>query len=141
MKNENNRMEDPLAKRLRNEGEADSPEFSPMLHARIMRRINDLPGSAARDNREWRLQCTIAIAALVALVVTIRFWPAGNVVTPAPVARLTIPAFPDSLAPVATVANPGAQRLDQARYAYLDRDAASLSRYVWNQMDVFPTSR
>jgi hypothetical protein len=151
MKHPSNINDHDLAARLRNEAIENSPAFSPLLHARIMQRIASHDGAADagpihRPRSPWLQFAALAAAASIALLLMLHFRPAqvsvSHIVDPTAVhpmpPHVPVPQF-------ALVTNigtfPGLEQLDDARYAYLDKDARHLAQFMMHQMDVLPGNR
>lgn len=142
MKNQTEPFTDNTAKKLRDEALADSPQFSPVLHARIMQQIHGqtrpLPALA-----NWRIGwIASSIAAAVLFAVTIwsfnhrQIKPQVIAVNPTSIPKVAIPQlaiqFPNLSEPVNSP-------LSLAHYGNLDRDAKAAADYVRNQFDIIPS--
>jgi hypothetical protein len=131
---------DVLRELLVKDSRRELPEFSPLLHARIMRNIQECDRTAAQ--RQWRISpgwYGLAAAAVLAIGVSLwMFLPSNAVkststalITPSPSAQPT-DADPDVSIAIATAAQ---SDLAQARYAGLDDDAQNLVNYAMDQVD------
>ena len=127
---------------LRADGRRDPPAFSLPLHRRIMEALGrqGLPREAPRaagSSRRWvigRIGMTLALAAGVAVAAWIVFKPAPSPRSPVKeqvaLPKLPVPVLPAAPAPDATI--------EQAKYAYLDRDARKLWMFVADQIPELP---
>jgi hypothetical protein len=126
-----------LAVQLRREAQENSPPFSPLLHERVMGSIFLASArSRATPAARWRRPVarwpiTGALAASIALAFLLHPWKSATV-------PISLPPRQAVAAVVATLLDPATQRLQAARYAYLDKDAQRLTRYVIDQVDVLP---
>jgi hypothetical protein len=138
MKQEN--QHDSFSALLAKQAAEQSPVFSPILHERIMQRIQSssiAPRQSSRSTRLWPIVSAAAAAmvAVVLLLPVLHSNPAHH--PPAVAARL--PEFPRLQ--VDALSQPLDDRLADARFAYLDRDAIRVVRYLKNQVDVVPAPR
>lgn len=138
--------EDSLAVELRREAERDSPQFSQPLHERIMRSISQASVQSTPKtvtDLRWRLLVAIAAAAALALAFLLHDWNGQPVASPVviqtPAGVRTLPAIPELGNVVTRISDPATERLEAARYAYLDQDAQRLTRYMIHQIDVLPS--
>jgi hypothetical protein len=135
-----NSKHDQFADQLRKEATANSPDFSPLLHARIMRRIQ--PGPAPLSPKiAWRMSrlvgaaSAIAAAALLALAIheyQHRLTQPGTVIAKTPP---SLPPFDLRFPDLGASAD---STLTPAQFGYLDRDAKNAVHYVMDQFDVIP---
>jgi hypothetical protein len=140
---------DPLANALK--AATDTPAFSPSLHNRIMARLADQRlASEPPHAYKFPLRTLTLLATAAALIVaaSVWLWPHGETTqqkiavhsssAPAPqhVAPTTLSPIGDLITNTVSTAS---DRLNEGRYAYLDRDARSLVGYVMDQLDVAPT--
>jgi hypothetical protein len=132
------RSDDAFAKRLREAGAALTPAASDALHARLMadvRRERAAASSApAGDSMAPRRLRIVGAAAAVGAVgfgiwVTTTRPPAAIPVQP-PVQVAQLPPVPSIEAVVVETVQPVRQKLHEARFAYLDRDAKRLARFL-----------
>jgi hypothetical protein len=132
---------------LRKEATTHSPQYSALLHERVMQRIardgaaqSAMPITALRDYN-WRFLVGTAAAMLV-LIPTGLWWSSSQMKPehrPSPaVVVLPLPPFDTALA---SAFEPASDQLGQGRYAYLDQDAQRFTQFVADQFDVLPTSR
>jgi hypothetical protein len=140
-----------LAARLHREAAESTPSFSPLLHARIMRRVTS-PETAGDTTlidqpQSHRLAfIALAAAASVALLLMLHPWSASTNTTqvthPSPVVvtqpHLPLPQF---VTVIDSVTTPASEQLDNARFAYLDRDAKHLTEFMMRRVDVLPSAR
>jgi hypothetical protein len=140
-----------LAARLHREAAETAPDFSPLLHARIMRRVTsgDVAGDALpidRPRSHRLLIGALAAAASVALLLMLHPWSSPTSTTqmtrPSPVVstqpHLPLPQFAIL---IDAVTAPASAQLDDARFAYLDRDARHLTEFMMQRVDVLPSNR
>lgn len=135
---------DPLAISLRREAEEDSPQFSQQLHERIMRGVSSATTpAAARREALWRWPIAAALAAAVALMFFLHDWHGQSLPLPVhpKVVADPFPPLPEIGPAVATISDPAVQRIDSAKYAYLDQDAQRFTHFMIDQIDVLPTQR
>jgi len=144
---------DPLAALLRRAAQQETPAFSPQLHARIMAQVRQVEPQEMAMRPSVFLSRPIILLAAALLVAWMLWWAHGHypAVAPAPMAGghnlqptrgtdvtptpLALPPFDTMLAHGLASAQ---THLDEGRFAYLDRDAQSLARYVIDQLDVVP---
>jgi hypothetical protein len=157
-----NENPDSIARPLREEALADSPSFSPLLHARIMQQIQNgpevapshTPSSASLHaqmnaplqppHSPYRLQWlipTLATAAVAMLAATL--WLRK---LPQPLIHQAVvppPSLPEFSLHFPDLAESTTASLTQAPYGNpcgnLDRDAKNVVSYMINQLDVIPT--
>jgi len=132
------RTDDAFGQRLRDAGKAVTPAASEELHARVMadvRRDRAIASSAAAAGGRaatWWWAFGSAAALVVAMSLTL--WlttsppPAVTQGEPAPVAAL--PPMPSIETVVIETVEPMREKLHEARFAYLDRDAKRLARFL-----------
>jgi hypothetical protein len=141
---------DLFAERLREEGLAGTPAFSPELHARVMealraKGLETHEEEIARRSR-WRLILTaaapLAVAAAVGVVAWIAIQPAEvkPVDRSMPVAVEMPSVMPREIVePVhEKVAVPTAEAWQEGKYGYLDKDARKLAIFVASQIPGVP---
>ena len=147
--------ETALRQRLYTEAHQTRPPFSPLLHERIMTALrastcadpSQLPidkSTIESPNRRinWRIVIPLAAAAALALATwhSLRPAPTPEDGPPQPIAVQNLPSLPtvptDLLDPVRQL-TPSADTLDQAKFAYLDRDARRLALFVADQLPTF----
>jgi len=139
--------DDAMAFRLKREASMTWPAFSPLLHARIMRKITAISASTPQIIPNRRFIAPLAAAAAILLAVGLfatLHWRPRPLAANAPQrqdssAIAQLPTLP-SIDFFASVAEPTGQRVLEARFAYLDRDAQRLTRYLANQLDVLPSA-
>lgn len=151
-----NSDKDSLGHLLKAEAQRAAPEFSPQLHARIMARLSSGAPGEYTDVGAGPLRMApwthgarpYLMLAAAALLVALSLWmwrhsgpqARQEIVTPGPVHLVPeagpVPSLPPIDSLLATGVGAAQDRLDESRYAYLDRDAQSLAHYVWNQFDV-----
>ena len=132
------RNEDTFAKRLREAGAAVTPATSEALHARVMadvRRERAVASSASEAPTLVRWWWMLGGAAATAVAVAIVLWrttaPAPGPTSPVrPVQVAELPAVPSFEWVVVETVGPVRDKLHEARYAYLDRDAKRLARFL-----------
>jgi hypothetical protein len=110
-----------------------APAFSEALHSKIMLRVqHSAAAGPIAHRRPWYLsRVTWSAAASLALIAAI-LWthsPTLPTVEKPSTAALHLPQLPDMLTPVN-------QKLEESRYAYLDRDGQRLANYLLNQLDL-----
>jgi|SRR5271170_6382480 len=132
---------DVLRELLNKESRRELPEFSPLLHARIMRNIQECEQPSTQ--RQWRLLPAwygLAAAAVLAIGVSLWIFAASNttrLAQPIVVNNPSVTSSPsqplaDTFDPeVTTVQNDIAQQ----GYAGLDDDAKNLVSYAMDQVD------
>jgi hypothetical protein len=133
------RNEDTFAKRLREAGAAVTPATSEALHARVMgdvRRERAVASSASEAPTLVRWWWMLGGAAATAATVGVALWrttapPAPGPTSPVrPVQVAELPAVPSFESVVVETVGPVRDKLHEARYAYLDRDAKRLARFL-----------
>ena len=136
------RTDDKLGHRLRNAGKAVTPAASEELHARVMadvRRGRAVASSTVAGGGAatwWWVFGTAAAAVVVAVcvaiwVTTARPTPRPTAVIPGgPVAVAPLPPVPSIESVVIETVGPMRDKLHEARFAYLDRDAKRLARFL-----------
>ena len=131
---------------LGKESRRELPEFSPPLHARIMRNIQEC--ERVDTPQQWRLAPTwYGLAAAAALAIGVSLWafstmsnkvvPISQVVSGPthPVSPSVTPAYTDPETGITTAVADAQSGLNQERYAGLDSDANNLVNYAINQID------
>jgi hypothetical protein len=136
-----------LGRRLRGEALADSAAFSPLLHARIMQKIQaQMTDAPARLH--WRIGWRVASVAAAVAVLTLPVWLYHHRQnSPAPVAIAKPSAkpivtpinIPDLAIEFPNLSERANSSFSQARFGYLDRDAKAAADYVINQFNIVPT--
>ena len=134
---------DVLRELLGKESRRELPEFSPLLHARIMRNIREC--ERTDTSPRWRLTpAWYGLAAAAALAIGVSLWvfstAPNKVVHPSPVAinpsnPTVTPTYPDPETGIQTAVVDAQSGLNQERYAGLDSDANNLVNYAINQID------
>ena len=131
------RNDDTFAKRLREAGSVVTPATSEALHARVMadvRRERAVASSMAEAPTAVRWWWTLGAAAATAVAVAVVLWqttatpPGPTPVRPVQIAEL--PPVPSLETVVVETVGPVRDKLHEARYAYLDRDAKRLARFL-----------
>ena len=132
---------DRLAAAMVNEAAAMPPAFSPELHQRILQRIqlNNAEPTPKLRRLNWKPVFVAISGGIAAMTI---FWvgrpqPATHVNT----GFVRLPSLPPLQNPVATFSGPVGDSLADARFAYLDRDARNVMRYMADQVDVLPNRR
>ena len=137
-----------LRQKLKDEAAVKAPQFSPLLHARIMQQIKTRPAvQPAADSvppSSWRTQWMIpslATAALLLIAIAMRL-RAPQTPHPAVQARVVPPnpsitQLTQELTSLREAAN---KPLTDANFGYLDRDAKNVLHFVINQFDIIPTA-
>ena len=132
---------DVLRELLSKESRRELPEFSPLLHARIMRNI--LECERPSTDRHWRLMPTwygLAAAAVLAIGVSLWMFSGTNTTKPQiginPQSVTTTsssqPLIADTIDTEVTTAQ---NDIAQQGYAGLDDDAKNLVSYAMDQVD------
>jgi hypothetical protein len=139
-----NQIQDELARKLREEAMADSPQFSPLLHARIMQQVSaEHAPTQIRPASPWRISRFIPVFSAAAIaIITATIWihyqqsikPPNVAVIPS-----AHPSLPEITWHFPALTEPANSPLTEARYGYLDRDAKNVAHYVMEQFDVLPT--
>jgi hypothetical protein len=133
------RRDDPFARRLREAGAALTPPTSDALHACVMadvRRERALASSAAPRARWAVARWWMIGATAAAIAVGIGLWMTSREgVTPltplSPRPQVAVlPPVPSIEAAVLETVEPVREKLHEARFAYLDRDAKRLARFL-----------
>ena len=129
--------DDRFGQRLRNAGKALTPATSEDLHARVManvRRDRAMASSAAAGGRAatwwWMFGSAAALVAALSLALWLTTSPPPTVTPVQPVAVAALPAVPSIEAVVIETVEPMREKLHEARFAYLDRDAKRLARFL-----------
>lgn len=121
-----------LEEQLRREAALDRPEFSPLLHARIMAALPTQQAPARRHATAWS-----ALAATILLAIGLWAWRPGIQTRPptSPPLAVVPPRLPDlpSLMPPQR-RQQLEQELWESRLAYLDQDAQRLGRFLLDQL-------
>jgi hypothetical protein len=137
-----------LGQRLRDEGHALMPPFSPLLHERTMAHLRahagpalDLAGPPRPVALRWAVRA--AAAAAIAAVAWIALKPhAASPVDPRPGPIVQVPSItPDAVVHQVsrTVGLPTAAAWEEAKYGYLDKDVRRLALFVADQIPRLPT--
>lgn len=140
----NNPTELDLANRLREEAAADSLEFSPLLHERIMQRVRSATRRPAEPRHVLRMPwvLSLAAAAVVAMAVGLPalLRPSKPPVHPPQVAGTAINPLPSPANIVdhqfAPMYQQFASAMDERKLAYLDRDARELTDFVKGRLSL-----
>ena len=131
---------------LREQGRDETPAFSLPLHQRVLEalRVQGLPQPAARPvaSRSWgsmvlKIGVPLAAAAAVAVVSWIVLHPAPSASKPVIVDRRVPLELPQVNAPNLAQT----KVLDDAKFAYLDRDARKLWMFVASQIPELPEEK
>ena len=140
MKNDPQFDNDHVAAALRAEADALTPAFSPELHNRVMARLETQKPEAAtlaagdRFRPQWRWPA-VGVAAAIALAAGV--W-AVKMSTKSPVQSPEIVKVPPkevpSLPPVKPLLDVAQKKMDEGKYAYLDRDARRFAGFVLSQL-------
>jgi hypothetical protein len=129
-----------------------------LLHERIMQQIARQRSATpieAQRGFPWRFRATAAAAMLAVLVPAACWWASSRNTSVAinsphsspirPETRLSpaspVPSLPSLDTALASALEPASEQLGEGRFAYLDRDAQRLTRFVADQFDLRPTSR
>jgi hypothetical protein len=140
--NNNNPGNNPnsnIGRKLREEALADSPNFSPLLHARIMRQIQPR-ATAAPLRSPWRIGWTLPTSAAAVALLALTVWIHNHQPTNPKIATTKSPSIPQLAIQFPNLSEQANSSLSQARYGYLDRDAKAAADYVINQFDIIPTA-
>ena len=132
------RTDDAFGQRLRDAGETVTPPTSEDLHARVMadvRRERAMASSAAAGGRPatwwWMFgSATAAVVVAVSVAVWLATPPPPAVTQREPVVIAALPAVPSIETVVIETVEPMREKLHEARFAYLDRDAKRLARFL-----------
>jgi len=136
---------------LRQHAKEDMPTFSLPLHHRVMEalRVRGLPQAAPRQvmglswsSMVWRIGLPLAAAAAVVIVAWIVLHP----VPPAPtggriVNKIERPPSPLEMPKIETSPLAGTNAIEDAKFAYLDRDARKLWMFVASQIPELPEEK
>jgi hypothetical protein len=128
-----------LGRKLREEALANSPRFSPLLHARIMQQIQPRSTIVAPTHSRWRIGWTLPASAAAVALLALTVWfhshrqtaPSTLAMKPHYIPQLAI-QFPN-------LSEPANSPLSLAHYGHLDRDAKAATDYVINQFDIVPS--
>jgi hypothetical protein len=122
---------------MREEAMATMPEFSPLLHERIMAglRAAEAPRTA-RGGHQWWAWGRYAAAASIVIVGATVVWSVYGSRRVTHVVKMPSPQ--DISEPVdrilTSAAAPAVQSMDEARYGYLDHDAKNFVTFLASQM-------
>ena len=141
------RNDDPFASRLREAATAVTPATSETLHARVMgdvRRERSVASSAAEAPLATRWWWTLGAAAATAVTVGVLLMrtttpPPGPTPPNTPVQIAELPPMPSIESVVVETVGPVRDKLHEARFAYLDRDAMRLARFLIRAVPGVPT--
>ena len=132
------RTDDAFGQRLREAAAAMKPATSEELHARVMadvRRERAIASSAAPGERAavtwwWAFGSAAALVAAVSVTVWLTTSPPPAVTHGEPVAVAALPPLPAIETVVIETVEPMREKIHEARFAYLDRDAKRLARFL-----------
>ena len=131
------RTDDAFGQRLRDAGKTVTPATSEDLHARVMahvRRERAMASSAAEGGRAatwwWMFGSAAALVAAVSVTVWVTTSPPPATTPPQPVAVAALPPVPSIDAVLIETVEPMREKIHEARFAYLDRDAKRLARFL-----------
>ena len=138
-----------LGEVLKKQALQDTPAFSEALHQRVMTQVRAVEGTqgimpVAAMVPTYRLWLRAGLAMAAALVVAVALWALAR---PAPVEppkvahSYEIPQLTPMQDIVADNIAAAQDKLEEGRYAYLDKDAKSLAYFVADQLDVLPVKR
>jgi hypothetical protein len=143
-----------LEKLLREHAKEDVPAFSVPLHQKIMEalRAQGLPQPAARvtsgrpwGNVAWKIGVPLAAAAAIAVVAWISLHPeqpaAKENLVQVKTPKVTPKPSPLEIPEVTTPELAGTNAIEDAKYAYLDRDARKLWMFVASQIPELPAEK
>lgn len=130
-----------LISQLQSQAETDVPVFSDTLHRQVMTAVRNAKAgeSAALLPRGFGVWWGAMAAAAVAMGIGIALL---NPTAPAPTQIISrgkpapIPSIP--IITLVEATEPAHRSLNDARFAYLDRDAKNFGKFVKNQIDVLP---
>jgi hypothetical protein len=134
---------DPLAQPLKTQAQETTPRFNPLLHERIMQRIQTASDAGMHSTEmgparmHWPLYTSLAAAAVLALALWLYH---ARMPSHRDIAKAGPPSIPtDALFTHAIAAeNKAASKLSEYRLAYLDEDARNLGRFLKSQLDLLP---
>ena len=132
------RTDDAFGQRLRGAGKAVTPATSEGLHARVMadvRRERAVASSGAAGERGlvawwWLFGCAAALVVAVSVALWVTTPPPPAVTQGEPAVVAALPAVPSIERVVVETVEPMREKLHEARFAYLDRDAKRLARFL-----------
>ena len=132
------RTDDAFGQRLRDAGKAVTPATSAELHARVMadvRRERAMASSAAARGPAggtwwWMFGSAAALVVAVSVTVWLTTSPPPAVTPAQPVAVAALPPVPSIETVVIETVEPMREKIHAARFAYLDRDAKRLARFL-----------
>ena len=135
--------QDALARKLKAQGLAQTPEFSPLLHERVMAGLRALESAQAHEDsagRSWRVVRVglgFAAAAAIGVAAWVALKPSTLPEQRAPeIVQNQDVAPPTLVTPVQQLLG-GAKTLEEGKYGYLDRDAQRLAIFVADQLPTF----
>ena len=131
------RTDDAFGQRLREAAATVTPATSEDLHARVMadvRRERAIASSAAAGGRTatwwWMFGSAAALVVAVSVAVWLTTSPPPAVTQGEPVAVAPLPPVPSIETVVIEAVEPMREKMHEARFAYLDRDAKRLARFL-----------
>ena len=135
------RSDDAFARRLKESGGAVTPATSEPLHARVMadvRRERAIASSGAQSTIGARWWWSLGAAAATVVTVSVVLWRTTTPPSPSPgptppvrpVQVAELPRVPSIEHVVVETVGPVREKLHEARFAYLDRDAKRLAGFL-----------
>jgi hypothetical protein len=129
---------DEFARRLHDDAEIDAPDFSDMLHIRLMAAVcRENLRAAPAPSSIWRFAIPTIATAIIAIASAIWFSKRSTPIPP-PTDLAVLPTIPSLEQVVRETADPMRQKLKDARFAYLDRDGKRLARFLWRSVPGTP---
>ncbi len=150
-----NRRQDQLGRRLREAATGGAPEFSEVLHAKIMAGIRhesgvNRTGGIFPGGRYWVALRLLAAAAVLLLIVGIWWFSAGfpkKMSGSYPSRRASAvmgSGGAEALSPgwlIGTLVQLPREQLERSRYAYLNKDVWNLASFLAGELDIAPHTR
>jgi hypothetical protein len=128
---------DEFATKLRDEAERETPEFSDELHTRVMAAVRREKVRAAGSLSLRRL-LVVPVGAGLAVLVSVVVWMVQPSSPPVPSPLVELPTVPALDEVIRETTGPVRQTLQDARFAYLDRDGKRLAKFLWRSIPVTP---
>jgi hypothetical protein len=127
-----------IGRQLKEEAEQENTAFSSVLHDRVMAGVRRERVMQA-PLHGWRIWCSLgAVAAAVAVVIGLWVTRQQPQITPLPVQVIELPEIRSPGRMVSEAIRPARQKLNDARFAYLDRDGKRLAHFLWHSMPGVP---
>ncbi|HZZ42134.1 MAG TPA: hypothetical protein VFE58_04295 [Tepidisphaeraceae bacterium] len=131
---------DELDQKLTDAGKNLSPAFSSDLHARIMAEVRHSGAGDSPAKLKWVWTIGLAAAAIAALIIVpwAMLPKVPPAIAPTSPSLLSMSDMPSLHEIVHDTVVPMREKLNEARFAYLDRDGKRLALFLWHSLPGAP---